>query len=76
MPGVDKKKTRGKVGLSGRYYSDSTRSPSSTQMGTTKSVVFGRVVMGIRARGIDEGADGVAISYPAKTWALGSTSWS
>jgi len=43
MPGVDKKKTRGKVGLSGRYYSDSTRSPSSTQMGTTKSVVFGRV---------------------------------
>ena len=63
------------VGLSGRHYSDSTRSPSSTQMGTTKSVVFGRVVMGIRARGIDEGADGVAIFYPAKTWALGST-WS
>ena len=75
MAGGGKKKTRGKVGLSGRYYSDSTRSPSSTQMGTTKSVVFGRVVMGIRARGIDEGADGVAIFYPAKTWALGST-WS
>jgi len=54
-----------------QYYSDSARSPSSTQMGTTKSVVFGRVVMGIRARGIDEGADGVAIFYPAKTW-LGS----
>ena len=52
-----------------------SHSPSSTQMGTTKSVVFGRVVMGIRARGIDEGADGVAIFYPAKTWALGST-WS
>ena len=51
-------------------------SPSSAQMGTTtKSVVFGRVVMGIRARGIDEWADGVAIFYPAKTWALGST-WS
>jgi hypothetical protein len=33
----------------------------STQMGTTKILVFGRVVMGIRARGIDEGADGVAI---------------
>ena len=64
-----------RLGLSGRYYSDSTRSPSSTQMGTTKSVVFGRVVMGIRARGIDEGADGVAIFYPEKTWALGST-WS
>jgi hypothetical protein len=59
-----------KVGLSGRYYSDSTRSPSSTQTGITKSVVFGRVAMGIRARGINEGADGVAIFYPAKTWAL------
>ena len=63
------------VGLCGWCYSDSTRSPSSTQMGTTKSLGFGRVLMGIRARGIDEGADGVAIFYPAKTWALGST-WS
>ena len=63
------------MGLSGRYYSDSTRSPSSAKVGTTKSVVFGRVVMGIRARGIDEGADGVVVFYPAKTWALGST-WS
>jgi hypothetical protein len=45
-------------------------SPSSAQMGTTKSVVSGRVVMGIsvniRVRGVDEGADGVAIFYPAK----------
>jgi hypothetical protein len=63
------------VGLCGWCYSDSTRSPSSTQTGTTKSVVFGRVSMGVRARGIDEGADGVAIFYPAKTWALGSA-WS
>jgi hypothetical protein len=59
------------LGLCGRHYSDSARSPSSAQTGATKSEVFGRVEMGIRARGIDEGADGVAIFYPAKTW-LGS----
>jgi hypothetical protein len=55
------------------YYWDSARRPSSTQTGTTKSVVFRRVAMDIRARGIDEGADGVANFYPAKTWTLRST---
>jgi hypothetical protein len=33
------------------------------------------MAMGIRAGGIDEGADGVTNFYPAKIWALGST-WS
>jgi hypothetical protein len=37
--------------------------------------VFGRVEMGIRAGGIDEGADGVAIFYAAKTRAL-EPAWS
>jgi hypothetical protein len=37
--------------------------------------VLGRVAIGIRAGGIDEGADGVTNFYPAKVWALGST-WS
>jgi hypothetical protein len=55
------------MGLCGWYYWGSARRPSSTQTGTTKSVVFGRVAMGIRARGIDKGADGVANFYPAKS---------
>ena len=44
---------------------DSTRRPSSARKGATKSAVFGRVAMGIRAGGIDEGADGVTNFYPA-----------
>ena len=45
---------------------DSARRPSSARKGSTKSVVFGRVAMGIRTGGIDEGADGVTNFYPAK----------
>jgi hypothetical protein len=52
---------------------ESTGCLRSTRFICRCGCVFGRVAMGIRAGGIDEGADGVANFYPAKTWALGST---
>jgi hypothetical protein len=65
----------GEMGVGGGHYVESTgclnKHPDLTRCGCG----FGRVVIGIRAGGINEGADGVANFCPAKTWALGST-WS